>query len=171
MGKEHDVQARIDYKKIKAVMGWDIGDGDSVAFGRRMEKDGKLEPLYLHKSRDQQVEKTAVTRTDKGNIIIGEDVARQKEFEINFKRAPGKWNNKSGAMNMEYKQLMFDYIRGVSEAILQNSSNRDGTILKTLRLRIPRETGNGKRMRYCWLWAVLLRSSGGARRCADSMKN
>ncbi len=132
MGKEHDVQARIDYKKIKAVMGWDIGDGDSVAFGRRMEKDGKLEPLYLHKSRDQQVEKTAVTRTDKGNIIIGEDVARQKEFEINFKRAPGKWNNKSGAMNMEYKQLMFDYIRGVSEAILQNSSNRDGTILKTV---------------------------------------
>lgn len=129
MGKEHKTENRMEPSKIKAVMGWDIGDGDSVAFGRRIETKGKLQALYLHKSRDQQVEKSVVTRTDKGNIVIGERAAKYERFEINFKRAPGKWSNKSSVMGKEYKQLMSDYIKGVSETILQNSSNRDGEIL------------------------------------------
>lgn len=115
---------------IKAVMGWDIGDGDSVAFVKFIVGgDNVSKPLYLHKSRDQQVEKSAVAKNSSGMITIGADAANQQEFAINFKRAPGNWDQKD-AMGLTYRQHMSDYIRGVSEAILQNSANR--SILKNI---------------------------------------
>ena len=123
---------------IKAVMGWDIGDGDSVAFVKFIVGgDNVSKPLYLHKSRDQQVEKSAVAQNSSGMITIGADAAKQKEFAINFKRAPGNWNQKD-VMGLTYRQHMSDYIRGVSEVILQNSANR--SILKN----IITQGGNGE---------------------------
>lgn len=123
---------------IKAVMGWDIGDGDSVAFVKLIEEGNNVsQSLALHKSRDVQVEKSAIAITKDGKIIIGDDAAKQKEFSINFKRAPGNWNKKD-AMGMTYRQHMSDYIRGVSEAILQNSKNR------VLLRNIITQDGNGE---------------------------
>ncbi len=116
----------INRKKIKAVMGLDIGDGDSVAYIRLLtEKDNKPVSLSLHKSRDQQVEPSAVAKSKSGVITIGEDAGEKREFAINFKRSPGNWNSIS-PLGVPYRQHMSDYIRGVSETILQNSSNRSG---------------------------------------------
>lgn len=116
----------INRKKIKAVMGLDIGDGDSVAYIRLLtEKDNKPVSLSLHKSRDQQVEPSAVAKSKSGVITIGEDAGERREFAINFKRSPGNWNSIS-PLGVPYRQHMSDYIRGVSETILQNSSNRSG---------------------------------------------
>lgn len=116
----------INRKKIKAVMGWDIGDGDSVAYIRLLtEKDNKPVSLSLHKSRDQQVEPSAVAKSKSGVITIGGDAGEKREFAINFKRSPGNWNSTS-PLGVPYRQHMSDYIRGVSETILQNSSNRSG---------------------------------------------
>ena len=116
----------INRKKIKAVMGWDIGDGDSVAYIRLLtEKDNKPVSLSLHKSRDQQVEPSAVAKSKSGVITIGGDAGEKREFAINFKRSPGNWNSIS-PLGVPYRQHMSDYIRGVSETILQNSSNRSG---------------------------------------------
>ena len=113
------------WNNIKAVMGWDIGDGDSVAFIKRIAGgDNVLRPLYLHKSRDVQVIKSAVSQNSSGFITIGEDAAKQQEFAINFKCSPENWDQQY-AMGLTYRQHMRNYIRGISEAILQNSSNRD----------------------------------------------
>lgn len=110
---------------IKAVMGWDIGDGDSVAFIKPIVGGRQFaEPLYIHKVRSQQVEKSVVSKTSAGKITIGIDAAQQQEFAINFKCAPKNWNHKY-VMGLTYRQHMLNYIRGVSEAILQNSSNVD----------------------------------------------
>ncbi len=119
----------INRKKIKAVMGWDIGDGDSVAFFKFIkplgEEKDKLVPLYIHGIRDQQVIPSAVAKSEDGVITIGYDAAEQQEFVINFKRSPASWKNKS-LRGEPYRQHTSDYIRGVSETILQNSSNRSG---------------------------------------------
>ena len=124
MNTQNNTNIKSKYEKVKVVMGWDIGDGDSVAYARTVtERYSSLEPLYTHKSRDTQVEKSAVAKDDNGTIIIGKDAAKLKNFVVNFKRSPKDWDNKSG-LNVEYRQHMFDYIKGVSEAILQNSSNR-----------------------------------------------
>ena len=110
--------------KIKAVMGWDIGDGDSVAFIKYIIGGKEVsQPLYLHRSRDEQVVKSAVAINSSGVITIGEDAAKQQDFAINFKCAPESWDYQY-VMGLTYRQHMFNYIRGVSEAILQNSSNR-----------------------------------------------
>ena len=121
----NDMKAETKWNNIKAVMGWDIGDGDSVAFIKLIVGGDKMsKPLYLHKSRDLQVEKSAVAINSSGVITIGEDAAKQQEFAINFKRAPESWDHQY-VMGLTYRQHMSNYIRGVSEAILQNSSNRD----------------------------------------------
>lgn len=121
----------INRKKIKAVMGWDIGDGDSVAFIKFIkplgEEKDKLVPLYIHGIRDQQVIPSAVAKSEDGVITIGDDAAKQQEFVINFKRSPASWKNKS-LRGEPYRQHTSDYIRGVSETILQNSSNRSGSM-------------------------------------------
>ncbi len=123
---DNDMMTEAVWKNIRAVMGWDIGDGDSVAFIKLLaEKNRKVEPLSLHKSRYIPVEKSVVAKSSNGMIMIGSDAARQKEFIINFKRSPENWD-KMTFMGITYRQHMFDYIRGVSEAILQNSANRDG---------------------------------------------
>lgn len=112
------------FKNVEFVMGWDIGDGDTVAFARSVRGSAKeMFPLYIHKSRSEQVVKSAVSKQSNGMVLIGNDAATQQSFQINFKRPPGKWNNKS-EQKIEYRQHMFDFIRGVSEAILNNSSNR-----------------------------------------------
>lgn len=117
---------------IKAVMGWDIGDGDSASYIKPLAgKNAKSVSLFLHKSRDVQVEASAVAKSSIGVITIGEDAAKQREFAINFKRSPENWDNRS-SMGIAYRQHMFDYIRGVSEAILQNSSNRNGIMKKVI---------------------------------------
>lgn len=124
MNMQNNTKIESKYDKVKVVMGWDIGDGDSVAFARSVtERFSTLEPIYIHKSRDIQVEKSAVAKDDKGTIVIGSDAAIFKNFAINFKRSPKDWDSKS-RLNVENRQHMFDYIKGVSEAILQNSSNR-----------------------------------------------
>ena len=118
------VKTKAILNNIKAVMGWDIGDGDSVAFIKFIVGgDNASKPLYLHKNRDVQVEKSAVAKNSSGIITIGVDAAKQKEFAINFKRAPKNWEHKY-VMGLTYRQHMSNYIRGVSEAILQNSANR-----------------------------------------------
>lgn len=134
--RDYDAISRIDsakeevffnmqFNEIKLVIGLDIGDGDSVAYAREMTgKGSKLAPLYLHKSRDSQVVKSAVAKKRDGTIIIGADAAKQKDFVINFKRSPKKWHDIS-ARKEEYRQHMFDYIKGVSKVILQNNSNRN----------------------------------------------
>ncbi len=122
----------INGKKIKAVMGWDIGDGDSVAFIKLLtEKDSKPVSLYLHKSRDQQVEPSAVAKSKSGVITIGKDAGEKREFVINFKRSPRNWDSTS-SLGVPCRQHMSDYIRGVSENILQNSSNRSGSMRQVI---------------------------------------
>ena len=124
MNTQNNTKIQPMYTGIKLVMGWDIGDGDSVAFAKSVtDRVSKLEPLYIHKSRDQQVEKSAVAKEDDGTIIIGSDAAKLKNFVVSFKRSPRDWDSKS-SLNMENRQHMSDFIKGVSEAILQNSSNR-----------------------------------------------
>lgn len=125
MNMQYNTKMKSRYGKVKVVMGWDIGDGDSVAYARAVDKEqeGKLVPLYIGAIRDQQVEKSAVAKDEDGTIIIGEDSATRLNFVVNFKRSPRDWDSKSG-LNVENKQHMFDYIKGVSEAILKNSSNR-----------------------------------------------
>lgn len=124
MSTQNNTRIQSMYTEIKLVMGWDIGDGDSVAFAKSVtDRVSKLEPLYIHKSRDLQVEKSAVAKDDNGTIIIGSDAAKLKNFVVSFKRSPRDWNSKS-SLNVENRQHMSDYIKGVSEAILQNSSNR-----------------------------------------------
>ena len=106
MDKKYNTKAHPTFSKIKLVVGCDIGDGDSGAYARIVaDQGGKLLPLYAHKSRDQQIEKSAVAKTDSGVITIGEDAAKQQEFIINFKRSPKSWNNKS-SLNVEYKPYL-----------------------------------------------------------------
>lgn len=112
------------FDRVKLVMGWDIGDGDTAAFARVVTGGStKLVPLFIHKSRDVQVVKSAVAKSSNGTVTIGDEAAKQQRFIVNFKRSPKRWGKRS-ALKLEYRQHMFDYIRGVSEAILQNSSNR-----------------------------------------------
>ena len=63
MSTQNNTRIQSMYTEIKLVMGWDIGDGDSVAFAKSVtDRVSKLEPLYIHKSRDLQVEKSAVAK-------------------------------------------------------------------------------------------------------------
>lgn len=107
--------------KFKVVMGWNIGDYDFRACVR-IEKDS-VRPLYIHKSRDAQIERTAVTKTQNGRILIGGDALRQREYAIHFIRSPRCWN-KISFNGITHKEYMSDFIRGISETILQNSSNQ-----------------------------------------------
>ena len=76
---DNDMMTEAVWKKIRVVMGWDIGDGDSVAFIKLVaEKNRKVESLSLHKSRYIPVEKSAVAKNSNGMITIGSDAARQK---------------------------------------------------------------------------------------------
>lgn len=110
-------------ENVDLVMGWDIGDGDTVAYARNVSGSKEIFPLYIHKSRSEQVVKSAVSKQSNGTILIGNDAATQQNFVINFKRSPEKWDTQS-EHNIAYKQHMSDFIRGVSNAILNNSSNR-----------------------------------------------
>ena len=120
-----DIRTEAKWDNIKAVMGWDIGDEYSVAFIKFIVGgDNVSKPLYLNKYRDVQVEKSAVAKNSSGIITIGENATKQQEVAINFKQAPKNWDHKY-VMGLTYRQHMSNYIRGVSEAILQNSSNRN----------------------------------------------
>ena len=110
--------------KIKVVMGWDIGYYDSMAcvgiIGNYYVK-----PLYLD-NRDSQVVPSAVAKTRNGIIIIGKNATNQQEFVTNFIQSPRDWDKKS-SFDVPYRKHMSDFIKGLSESILQNSSNR-GTL-------------------------------------------
>ena len=50
MNTQNNTNIKSKYEKVKVVMGWDIGDGDSVAYARTVtERYSSLEPLYTHK--------------------------------------------------------------------------------------------------------------------------
>ena len=111
--------------KIKVVMGWDIGYYDSMACVGIIG-NCYVSPLYLHRSRDLEVVKSVVAKTENGVIRIGEDAVNQQEFVTDFIQSPRYWDKKS-SYDVTYRQHMSDFIKGLSETILQNSSNR-GTL-------------------------------------------
>ncbi|MDE7000271.1 MAG: hypothetical protein K2P73_08235 [Lachnospiraceae bacterium] len=118
----------IENKNYKAVMVWGIDDGDSVAFIKPLtEWYGKAVSLYLHKSRDMQVQVSAVAKKQNGEITIGNDAVEKREYATHFMRSPESWERISST-GVTYREHMSDYIRGMSEAILQNSSNRCGVM-------------------------------------------
>lgn len=118
----------IENKNYKAVMVWGIDDEDSVAFIKPLtEWYGKAVPLYLHKSRDTQVQVSVVAKSRSGVITIGYDAGEMREHAIHFMRSPESWERMSST-GVTYREHMSDYIRGMSEAILQNSSNRCGVM-------------------------------------------
>lgn len=110
------------FENVVLVMGWDVGDGDTVVCAQKVG-ESRIFPLYSHTSKSEQVVKSVVSKRSNGTVLIGDDAAKQRSFQINFKRSPGKWNLLA-ADKIEYRQHMSDFIHGVSEAILSNSANR-----------------------------------------------
>lgn len=114
----------MNYNNNELVMGWDIGDGDTAAYAMQVLSDKhKLVGLNIDANRDDKVIPSVVSKQKNGKIIIGYSAGYAENFTVNFKRSPQNWGDKSSE-GVPYKQHMSDFIRGVSAAILANSTNR-----------------------------------------------
>lgn len=114
----------MNYNNNELVMGWDIGDGDTAAYAMQVLSDKhELVGLNIDANRDDKVIPSVVSKQENGKIIIGYSAGYAENFTVNFKHSPQNWGDKSSE-GVPYKQHMSDFIRGVSEAILANSTNR-----------------------------------------------
>ncbi len=137
LNNQRRIKMNYNSNNIELIMGWDIGDGETAACAMQVKNsdrkqvknsDRKIEELYICPgTRADRVIPSIVFKQKNGEIITGYSVENNAEcagnFAINFKRSPETWDADS-PFGMKYNQHMFDFIRGVSEAILENNNNR-----------------------------------------------